>query len=195
MGLEALLSVMGTMFGGDRRKAERYLPLIATIFTFILFSNWFGLLPGIGSIVVRGHETAPLLRAPSADLNFTIALALISVVMTNIIGVTVLGFRAHISKYLNFKDPIKFFIGILEFISELAKIVSFSFRLFGNVFAGEVLLTIIAFLVPYVIPLPFFFMEIFVGFIQALIFTMLSIVFIAMATTDHEAHEMEMHGA
>jgi F-type H+-transporting ATPase subunit a len=88
------------------------------------------------------------------------------------------------------KGPIDFFVGILEFISEFAKIVSFSFRLFGNVFAGEVLLTIVAFLVPYVIPLPFLLLEVFVGFIQAFVFAMLALVFVAIATTPHDmAHE------
>lgn len=193
MALEAILGLMDTVFG-DRKVSERYLPLVATIFLFILFSNWFGLLPGVGSFVVHdAGETAPLLRAPSADLNFTLALAIIAVISVNLLGAVALGFKAHASKFLNPKGPIDFFVGILEFVSEIAKMVSFSFRLFGNVFAGEVLLTIVAFLAPYVIPIPFLFMEIFVGFIQAFIFTMLSIVFIAIAITghdeSHEAHE------
>lgn len=187
--VEGILSLMDGVLG-DRHKSERYLPLIGTIFIFILFSNWFGLLPGVGSFVVHeaGGETAPLLRAPSADLNFTLALAIIAVLAVNLFGAVAIGFGKHMKKFINFKGPIDFFIGILELVSEIAKMVSFSFRLFGNVFAGEVLLTIIAFLVPYLIPLPFLFMEIFVGFIQAFIFTMLSIVFVGIATSDHEAH-------
>ena len=190
--IEELLSLMDGVLG-ERRKSERYLPLVATIFIFILFSNWLGLLPGIGSIVLRppiggasGHETTPLLRSPASDLNFTLALALITVFGVNLLGAIAIGFISHMKKFLDFRNPITFFIGILEFISELAKIISFSFRLFGNVFAGEILLTIIAFLVPYVVPLPFLFLEIFVGFIQAFVFAMLSLVFVAMATAEHD---------
>ena len=79
-------------------------------------------------------------------------------------------------------------MGILELISEVAKMISFSFRLFGNIFAGEVLLTVVLFLVPYLVPLPFLFLEIFVGFIQALVFSMLTLVFLKMAVTAHEEH-------
>ena len=183
---EALLGLMDSVLG-ERRLSEKYFPLVATIFIFIRSANWLGLLPGIGSIVGRGHETAPLLRSPASDLNFTLALALIAVFGVNLFGVLAIGFISHMKKFIDFRNPITFFIGILEFISEIAKIISFSFRLFGNVFAGEVLLTIIAFLVPYIIPLPFLFLEIFVGFIQAFVFAMLSLVFIAMATAEHPA--------
>ncbi|MDO8536992.1 MAG: F0F1 ATP synthase subunit A [bacterium] len=187
--VDGALDFTSSVLGGSRAKAEKYFPLITTIFVFILFSNWLGLLPGIGSIVVNTHEGQfPLLRSPASDLNFTLALAIISVVATNLIGVGALGLLKHGKKFLNFKNPIAFFVGILEIISEFAKIVSFSFRLFGNVFAGEVLLVIIAFLVPYLIPLPFMFLEIFVGFIQAFIFAMLTLVFIASATTEEQAH-------
>lgn len=174
----------------DKNKTEKYFPLIATVFFFILISNWLGLFPGVGSLFLfiehEGHEIhAPLFRAPASDLNFTLALAIISVIATNILGVTAIGFAKHFKKFFTLKSPIDFFVGILEFISEIAKIISFSFRLFGNVFAGEVLLTIVAFLVPYLIPLPFLFLEIFVGFIQALVFTMLTVVFVGMATSEH----------
>ncbi|MCR4328708.1 MAG: F0F1 ATP synthase subunit A [Patescibacteria group bacterium] len=185
--LEGILSVMDNILG-NRRESERYLPLIATIFFIVLFSNWFGLIPGVGSIVLHGHETAPLFRAPSSDLNFTLALAIIAVVTVNIIGVVAIGVGTHIKKFLNFSSPIGFFTGILEFISEIARIISFSFRLFGNIFAGEVLLTVISFLIPYIIPLPFFFLETFVGFIQAFIFAMLTLVFTGMAVQEHDAH-------
>jgi F-type H+-transporting ATPase subunit a len=179
--IESLLGLMDTVFG-ERSKSEKYLPVIATIFLFVLFSN--------GSVVVHSpHATTPLLRSPSADLNFTLALAIIAVIAINILGVAAIGIGAHLKKFFNFKGPIDFFIGIIELISEAARMVSFSFRLFGNVFAGEVLLTIIGFLAPYVIPLPFLFLEVFVGVVQALIFSMLSIVFIAIAITDHSAHD------
>lgn len=127
----------------------------------------------------------PYFRAGTADLNTTIALALISVVLTQVYGVY---FQKHhyFSKYINFSSPINFFVGLLETVLEFAKIMSFAFRLFGNIFAGEVLLAVMMFLVPLVIPMPFYGLEIFVGFIQALVFSMLSLVFFSMATVGHE---------
>ncbi|MBI2623581.1 MAG: F0F1 ATP synthase subunit A [Candidatus Liptonbacteria bacterium] len=183
--LEGILSIMDGILG-SRYQSERYLPLIATLFLIVLFSNWFGLLPGVGSIVFHGEETSPLFRAPSSDLNFTLALALITVITVNILGVVAIGAGSHIKKFLNFRSPLAFFTGILEFISECARIISFSFRLFGNIFAGEVLLTVVSFLLPYVVPVPFFFLEVFVGFIQAFIFAMLALVFTGMAVQEHQ---------
>jgi F-type H+-transporting ATPase subunit a len=184
--IDGALDMMDSVLG-DRRRSEKYLPIVFTIFLFVLCSNWLGLLPGVGSFVVRsGVETTPLLRSPAADLNFTLALALLAVTFANALGVAAVGWEKRLGTFFNFKNPIAFFVGILELISEFAKIISFSFRLFGNVFAGEVLLTIIAFLVPYAAPLPFLFLEIFVGFIQAFIFGMLTLVFVAMATTSHD---------
>lgn len=192
MSVEGILGIMDTVLGA-REKSERYLPVVATIFLFILTSNWMGLLPGVGSFVLHhGAETVPLLRAPSADLNFTLALAIVTVVAVNIFGAFAIGFLKHAGKFFNFQSPIMFFIGILELVSEGARMVSFSFRLFGNVFAGEVLLTIIGFLMPYLAPLPFLFLEIFVGFVQALIFSMLAVVFISIAITEHD-HEEDSH--
>jgi F-type H+-transporting ATPase subunit a len=187
MGIEALLGLMESVLG-TKEAAEKYLPLIATIFIFILASNWLGLLPGVGSFILeKGKMEVPLFRSPAADLNFTLALAVMSVLVTNFFGMVALGFFKHIKKFLNFSGPIKFFVGILEFLSEISRIISFSFRLFGNVFAGEVLLIIIIFLLPYVAPVPFLFMELFVGAIQAFIFAMLTLVFLAsnITATEH----------
>ena len=190
--LEEILNFMESVLG-TRMLALRYLPLIATIFIFVMISNWLGLMPGVGSIGIYelrdGHELfVPIFRAPAADLNFTIALALISMISINVLAVLALGIKKHLAKFFTLKNPLFTFVGLLEFISEFVKIISFSFRLFGNVFAGEVLLTIIVSLVPYAVPLPFLFLEIFVGFIQAFIFAMLTLVFIAMATSHEEAH-------
>ena len=186
MAIEALLNLMQSTLG-SKEKAERYFPLIATIFLFILVSNLFGLLPGVGSFwIENGGKEVPLFRSPAADLNFTLAFAVISVIVTNIIGMAATGVFNHLGKYFNFKGPIDFFIGILELISEFAKIVSLTFRLFGNVFAGEVLLTIIFSLAPYIIPLPFMFLELFVGMIQAFIFAMITLVSISLHTATHE---------
>jgi F-type H+-transporting ATPase subunit a len=173
----------------SRHDAERIFPLIFTFFIFILLSNWLGLVPGIGSIglteVHEGKEVfVPLLRSTYSDLNMTLALALISVVATHIFGVAAIGFFKHTGKYITFKSPILFFIGVLELVAEVAKVLSFSFRLFGNIFAGEVLLVVMLGLVPYIAPLPFFALEVFVGFVQALVFSMLTLVFIKVATTE-----------
>ena len=183
MLLESFLDIMDTVLG-ERKKSEKYLPIVITLFLFVLFSNWFGLLPGVGSLTA-GPDHIPLFRAPSADLNFTIGLAIVAVMASNIFGIIALGFFKHASKFLSFKNPIAFFIGIIELVSEVAKMVSFSFRLFGNIFAGEVLLAIIGLLAPYILPLPFLALEVFVGLIQAVIFSMLTIVFIAIAIADH----------
>ncbi|QQS43687.1 F0F1 ATP synthase subunit A [Candidatus Roizmanbacteria bacterium] len=130
----------------------------------------------------------PLMRGGTADLNTTLALALVSVFVTQIYGFKFLGPKAHLAKYFDFRDPIMIMLGPLELIQEFARIVSFAFRLYGNIFAGEVLLTIIPFLLPVFLSFfvtPIFFMEIFVGVVQALVFTMLSAVFINMATAHH----------
>jgi len=186
MAMDAFLNLMESTLG-SRVAAEKYFPLVATIFIFILVSNLFGLLPGVGSAwIEHGGKEVPLFRSPAADLNFTLAFAVISVLVTNIIGMAATGVFSHLGKYFNFKGPIEFFVGILEIVSEIAKIVSLTFRLFGNVFAGEVLLTIISFLAPYFIPLPFMFLEIFVGAIQAFIFAMITLVSLSLHTVKHE---------
>jgi len=185
--IEKFLGVMETLFG-SRKAAEKYLPLVVTAFLFILLSNWFGIFPGVGSIGFlekRGGETlfVPLLRSAASDLNVTLALATVTVFAIHLSAVSALGLRAHLSKFLSFKGPIEFFVGILELISEFAKIVSFSFRLFGNIFAGEVLLVVTSSLVPFMAPIPFLMLELFVGFIQALVFAMLTMVFLSIAVT------------
>ena len=184
---------MEQMFG-TREKAERYFPLVATVFLFILISNWFGVFPGLGSVglLEEKHGKAlfiPLLRSAASDINVTIALATIMVFLTHVWGIMSIGIRAHIGKFITFKNPIAFFVGLLEIISECAKIISFSFRLFGNIFAGEVLLIVVGFLAPFLAPVPFLMLEIFVGLVQALVFAMLSMVFMSMAVSpSHSTH-------
>lgn len=174
-------------------KTRELFPLLASFFFFIILSNWFGLLPGVGSIMLIeqvGHEVhrIPLLRAGTADLNGTLALAIISVIMIQYYGIKYCGFVGYVKKFLNLSSPINFVLGILELVSEFSKVLSFSFRLFGNVFAGEVLIAVMAFLVPVLASFPFLILEIFVGFIQALVFTMLTAVFISIATVSHDEH-------
>lgn len=193
MVIEMLLNMVNGVMD-DMEKTKKYFPLLATFFLFIITNNWLGLLPGVGSIGLHemkaGKEIfVPLFRGGNADLNTTLALAIIAVIMIQIFGIVAIGIWKYGKKFINLSSPINFFIGILELISEISRIISFSFRLFGNVFAGEVLLAVISWLMPFVGPLPFYGLEIFVGFIQALVFTMLALVFIKMATTDmHEAH-------
>ncbi|MDP3997385.1 MAG: F0F1 ATP synthase subunit A [bacterium] len=173
----------------NREKAIRFFPFIMTLFVFILLNNWLGLLPGFGSITINTAEgTVPLFRGANADLNTTLALAIISVVMTHVYAVQQLGLFQHLSKYFSL-NPIMLFVGLLEIVSEFSKMISFSFRLFGNIFAGEVLLVVISYLMPLAAPLPFFGLELFVGLVQALVFAMLTLVFLQIATSEHGEHD------
>lgn len=171
-------------------KINVFYPILATYFLYIISLNWLGLLPGVGTIginlVEEGHKVfVPLLRAGTADINTTLGLALTSIVVIQFAGIQSLG-AGYLKKYFNFGNPINFFVGILELASEFSKILSFTFRLFGNIFAGEVLLTVIAFLVPVLAPIPFMGLELFVGFIQALVFSMLTTVFLSLAVVKTE---------
>lgn len=171
-------------------KAKVFFPYIATIFIFVLVSNWSGLIPGVGTILIKEgvveNEMIPLFRAPTSDINTTLALALISVGLIQFYGLKYLG-AGYLKKFFNFKSPILTFSGLLELVGEISKIISFTFRLFGNIFAGEVLLAVMAFLIPVIAPVPFYGLELFVGFIQALVFAMLTLVFLNIATA-HEEH-------
>jgi F-type H+-transporting ATPase subunit a len=188
---------------------DKFFPLCASFFLFILVANWMGLLPGFSTIGFNHTKEAvvaeipanteqiqeskapaetefiPIFRAATSDLNTTIALALIAVSAVQYFGFSLVGFH-YTTKFINFKNPMAFAVGILELISELSRILSFAFRLFGNVFAGEVLLAVMAFLMPFFLPLPFLAMELFVGFIQAFVFSMLVAVFLSIAVT-HES--------
>jgi len=171
-------------------KTPVFFPLLFAFFFYILLQNWFGLLPGVGSLLIRvveEHEKIfiPLLRGNNADLNTTLALAVISVLSIQYFSIKYLGIKKYLHKFFNFSDPISFFVGILDILSEFSKVLSFAFRLFGNIFAGEVLLTIVAFLVPVLASFPFIGLEIFVGFVQALVFSMLTAVFISGAIVEH----------
>lgn len=180
-------------------KGRVFLPIVASFFIFVLLSNWMGLLPGFSSIGFRESETVlekqiaaatseqniiPLFRGPTADLNTTIALGFLSFILIQYYGVKFLNL-SYFKKFINLKGPIDFFVGVLEIISDISKIISFAFRLFGNIFAGEVLLTVISFLTSGLMVLPFLGLEVFVGFVQALVFAMLTLVFMNIATQQH----------
>ena len=172
----------------NEKLARRFFPLIMTIFLFVLVANELAFLPGIGSILVND---IPLLRAPSADLNMTLALAAIAFLTIEITGVAVLGFFKYAGKYVNFRSPVDFVVGIIELLSNVGRLISFSFRLFGNVFAGEVMIAVAMFFVAYLLPIPLMAFEVFVGFIQAVVFAMLTLFFIKLAVM--EPHGEEAH--
>lgn len=188
----------------SRQKSMRFLPLTGALFFFILVSNWIGILPGIGSVgrwlVVHGEkELVPIFRPANSDLNLTLAMALLGILATHVFGIIAIGFWQYANKFIKFWDIIRsvrkggmsimvamieFGVGLIELFSEVARVISLSLRLFGNVFAGEVLLTVIGSLVAVFVPLPFIFLEILVGLIQAVVFSMLVLVFATMATTE-----------
>ncbi|MBI2330388.1 F0F1 ATP synthase subunit A [Candidatus Daviesbacteria bacterium] len=165
---------------GDK-KAKVFFPIVTTFFLFILFSNWIGLLPGFATIT---YHKEPLLRSMNSDLNMTLALALISAVLTHIFALRYLGILGYLSKWFTL-NPIFLFVGLLELVGEFTKIVSLSFRLFGNIFAGEVVLATISSIFAFIIPLPFYFLEIIVGFVQAAVFMMLTLVFMVLLSEKH----------
>jgi len=220
----------------NRENVDRAFPLVGTIFFFVLFSNWLGLIPGVGSVGLcmveetkhqgatielhlaasrpvegwipakaqaetkegpqtcpEGKVFVPFFRSPSADLNVTFALALIVFCYIEYLGFQALGI-GYLGKFFNFKEGFMgFVVGLLELISEFARILAFAFRLFGNIFAGEVVLVVMAFLIPLALPLPFYFFEVFVGLIQAFVFAVLTMAFISLAVTAHGGGHNEAH--
>src|SRR3989344_1347486 len=185
--VDGILNFMSQTLG-DREQAKKFFPLVATIFLFILVNNWMGLVPGVGffgTYETHGEEVAfvPFLRSANSDLNTTVALTLVTMIAIQLYGIRRLGFLGHVSKFFMFtKGPMYFFVGILELAAEVAKVLSFSFRLFGNIFAGEVLLIIVMTLAPLIVPFPFLMLELFVGLVQALVFAMLAMIFAKIAT-------------
>lgn len=217
--VESLLTLVEGVSG--KAKAKRFFPLVGTFFMFILFCNLLDVFPGvetIGSInrtalqaahlpppssfLLFGNYSnmlAPWVRPGTSDLNLTLAMALVSVIVTQVFGFMALGAKEHLSKYFNFKalfthgfqGPIEFFVGIIEVITELSRILSFSFRLFGNIFAGSAVLAVFAYILPFFADVIFIPLELFVAFVQALIFALLTLVFLEIATSSHERTEGE----
>lgn len=213
---ETLSNLLRSVLG--EKKGQKMLPLLITFFLFILIANWAELLPGFDTLGIiehtreGGHQVQslgplamltsqagpyaliPFVRGATTDLNIPLALALVSVFMTQVYGVQEMGW----AYFLRFFNPrslrkglmgvIDIFVGLLEGLSEFTKIVSFAFRLFGNLFAGMVLLAVISSLVPFLAPIVFYFLELFVGAVQALVFTMLTAAFIVVATAGHGEH-------
>jgi F-type H+-transporting ATPase subunit a len=176
MILESLYNFFGSI-AGDKQKTKEIFPLAATIFLFVLFSNLMELIPGVGVF----H----FLRSPSSDLNFTFALSIFSMVYINLLAFKKLGFFNFMKRFFS-KNPLFMFVGALEAMGEFTRILSLAFRLFGNLFAGEILLMVISYLFAYVLPLPFLGLEILVAFIQSFIFSSLIVIFYVSATQHGE---------
>jgi len=195
-------------------NGRRFFPLVATIFLFVIINAWLSLLPGFGSIVItNAHgEAVHLLRGANTDINVPLALALISFAFVEYWGIRSVGGIKYFSKFFNvsrffkgfgklfkgklragisslFNGVIDIFVGILEALSELVRIVSFTFRLFGNMTGGEILLLMMLFLVPWVLAIPFYGLELLVGFVQALIFGGLTLVFATIAVSSPHGEE------
>ena len=173
----------------DKKWARRIAPLSMTIFFFVVAQYWMGLLPIVGPIT-GGPEHAPIFRGGVADLNMTFALAIVTIVAAQLYAIKYLGVRGNLRRYFvnPLKDPIMSFVGILEIIAELSRLLGLSFRLFGNVLAGEILLVLIAYLTGWLAPValqPFYIFELFIGGIQAYIFFMLTTVFISLGLSHH----------
>jgi len=194
------------------KLAHKAFPLLGTLFIFILISNWFGLLPGVGSIGWHeGDKFVPLLRPGTADMNMTIAMAAVSMVLWFIWTMQVTGPVAFIKELFGVKGgmtgpilfllvPLFLFVGVLEVVSILVRPVSLSLRLYGNIFAGEnMLATMINIghlfhapdwlcrVLSCVVPVPFYFLELLIGFLQAMVFTLLVLVYLQLSTS-HEEH-------
>lgn len=181
----------------DRKKADRYAPFLLTIFVFIIFNNWFGLIPGVGSITYGGE---PLFRAWTADLTGTLALSISSIIIIQTYAIRELKIGGYLKHYFSNQpwNPINFFVGMLEVLGEFTRMASLSLRLFGNIFAGEVLLIVLSSITGLGSPvatMPFIIMELFVGFIQAFVFTMLIIVYLTLATARHDEGHEDDHSA
>ena len=190
------------------KDGRRFFPVVATIFLFVAFNAWLALVPGFGSILIHtAHGEAHLLRAANTDINMPLALAAVSFFFVWFFGFRSLGVR-YLSKFFNFGEffagvrhlfkgslksglskmftgAIASFAGFLELLSEFIRIISFTFRLFGNMTAGEILLLIAVFLIPWIFALPFYGLELLVGFVQALIFAGLTLVFLTVAVSHH----------
>jgi F-type H+-transporting ATPase subunit a len=176
-----------------QERVKKIFPYVMTFFLFILVSNWTGLLPVITALGFfhtgeHGKEFIPLFRSASTDLNVTIALAIVSLGATHAMSVKTLGLKHYLGRFFSL-NPLALYTGILELISEFTKIISFSFRLFGNIFVGEVMLAALATAFAFLLPIPIILYELFVGIIQATIFGLLTMAFMGIFTTPHNAEK------
>jgi F-type H+-transporting ATPase subunit a len=186
MVVEAFYEITESVSG---ENASKIFPYLMSFFLFILLANWTGLIPGISAIGLKeGNTIVPFFRPATSDLNTTLGLALISLVATHLMSIQVTGIKDYIGRYISL-NPLNLYIGVLELVGEVVKVVSLSFRLFGNVFAGEVVLGTVSTIFAVLFPLPFLMLEVVVGLVQALVFAMLTMAFMAVLTTPHHHEE------
>ncbi|GAC1646793.1 MAG: F0F1 ATP synthase subunit A [Ktedonobacteraceae bacterium] len=210
-----LLGLTNSVVGGDKDRARKFFPLAAAFFFFILVANLIDILPGVDTIgqidtkaIAEAHATSqpvlgfllfgdisnkiiPWIRPATTDLNLNLAMAAVAIVTSQVFGFYSLGPKVHLSKYINLRGPIDFFVGFLELIGEFTRIISLSFRLFGNIFAGSAVLAVFAFLLPVVADLVFVPFEIFVAGVQAFIFALLTLIYLQITSVSHEEHGHE----
>ncbi|MCL4353532.1 F0F1 ATP synthase subunit A [Patescibacteria group bacterium] len=166
-------------------NAPKIFPYFMSFFIFILFANWSGLIPGVSAVGLKEHgQIVPFFRAATSDFNVTLGLSILSVLITHFLSLNKLGFKEYITRYFSL-NPLNLYIGLLELIGEFTKIISLSFRLFGNIFAGEVVIGTISAMFALLLPLPFLLLEVIVGLVQALVFAMLTMAFMAVLMTPH----------
>ena len=195
-GAEMVIETFYTMNSDiSPKNVTKIFPYFMTFFIFILFANWSGLIPGVSSFgffhTVGGKkELVPLLRNTTSDINTTFALAIVSAIATHMLSIRTLGIKEYLSRYFSL-NPIYLFVGLLEIVSEITKIISLSFRLFGNIYAGEVVLATVSGIFAFVAPLPFLLLEVLLGLVQALVFAMLTMVFMAILTVPHSAEHTQ----
>ncbi len=165
----------------SRQKTEMIFPLIFAIFIFIFTSNLFTMLPGLGafSIIALDESKVSLFRSVLADYSAVLALTVVTITLAQLAFILTQGWAKYLKQFFDFSNPINFFLGLMNVVGEAAKVLSLSFRLFGNVFGGEVLLSIVTALVPLVVPVPFFILGLFSAVIQAYVFAILSTIFIS----------------
>jgi F-type H+-transporting ATPase subunit a len=200
--LELPVELMTGIVAGSSSRWRGYVGLVLGFFLMILVANWIGLLPGVGTIGIKhvtdGHEAiVPIVRPASADLNFTLGLAIVAFIMFVYWGIKANGPRGYLKELLGeplYMAPLMFPINL---ISEFSRLISLSMRLFGNVFAGEVLLATMIALAPILIPAVFLGLELLFGFVQALVFALLAMTYIGTAIAEHHTagHGEDDHGA
>lgn len=177
---------------GSKKKAKKIFPLAFTLFVFILVANLATFIPGQTAVTFnRGGESISIFRAVMADYGMVLVMTLITVILVQIVAIVIHGPFGYMGKFINFKSPLAFFLGLMDIVGELAKIVSLSFRLFGNIFAGEVLGAVMLFLAPFFIPLPFLFLGLLSAVVQAFVFAVLTVVFVKLASEIEEDEMVE----
>jgi F-type H+-transporting ATPase subunit a len=184
--IEGLYSLTDSIAG---KNAGKVFPWFISFFLFIMITNLTALFPGFGTIFVKkGDEMIPLLRSATSDINTTLALAIIATITTQILAVRSVGIKGHLARYFSW-NPIFLFVGLLELLSVFTNIISLSFRLFGNIFAGEAVLSTISAIFAFFLPLPFLALELLVAVVQALVFAILTMGFMTILMTPHHEEE------